>query len=116
MNQKKKTGCFDCIRSFFCFARVIKMCIRDRLIGVPTFAVIYALIRNIAEYLLGKKGMVTQTPDFASQENPIFQKVKYHESSKAPHSVVEVCDLDGQQPETEEQRNAYKLQKSREEE
>ena len=86
------------------------------LIGVPTFAVIYALIRNIAEYLLGKKGMVTQTPDFASQENPIFQKVKYHESSKAPHSVVEVCDLDGQQPETEEQRNAYKLQKSREEE
>lgn len=42
--------------------------------------------------------------------------MKYHESSKAPHSVVEVCDLDGQQPETEEQRNAYKLQKSREEE
>ena len=47
------------------------------LIGVPTFAVIYALVRNFAEFKLGKKGLKTQTPDFASQENPIFQKVRY---------------------------------------
>lgn len=77
------------------------------LIGVPTFAVIYALVRNMAEYLLGKKNMKTQTPDFASAEHPIFQKVKYHQSYQAPRSGVEVCDLDGQQPETEEQRNSY---------
>ena len=50
------------------------------LIGVPTFAVIYALVRNFAEFKLGKKGLKTQTPDFASQENPIFQKVRYHRS------------------------------------
>ena len=50
------------------------------LIGVPTFAVIYALVRNFAEFKLGKKGLKTQTPDFASQENPIFQKVRYHHS------------------------------------
>ena len=77
------------------------------LIGVPTFAVIYALVRNMAEYLLSKKGMKTQTPDFASQEHPIFQKVDYHTSYQSPRSGVEVCDLDGNQPETEEQRNEY---------
>ena len=31
------------------------------LIGVPTFAVIYALVRNFAEFKLGKKGLKTQT-------------------------------------------------------
>ena len=77
------------------------------LIGVPTFAVIYALVRNFAEFKLGKKGLKTQTPDFASQENPIFQKVRYHHSEQAPHTGVEVCDLDGQQPETIEQMTAY---------
>ena len=77
------------------------------LIGVPTFAVIYALVRNFAEFKLGKKGLKTQTPDFASQENPIFQKVRYHHSEQAPHTGVEVFDLDGQQPETVEQMTAY---------
>ena len=77
------------------------------LIGVPTFAVIYALVRNFAEFKLGKKGLKTQTPDFASQENPIFQKVRYHHSEQAPHTGVEVVDLDGQQPETIEQMTAY---------
>ena len=77
------------------------------LIGVPTFAVIYALARNFAEFKLGKKGLKTQTPDFASQENPIFQKVRYHRSEQAPHTGVEVFDLDGQQPETIEQMTAY---------
>ena len=77
------------------------------LIGVPTFAVIYALVRNFAEFKLGKKGLKTQTPDFASQENPIFQKVRYHRSEQAPHTGVEVVDLDGQQPETIEQMTAY---------
>ena len=77
------------------------------LIGVPTFAVIYALVRNFAEFKLGKKGLKTQTPDFASQENPIFQKVRYLHSEQAPHTGVEVFDLDGQQPETIEQMTAY---------
>lgn len=77
------------------------------LIGVPTFAVIYALVRNFAEFKLGKKGLKTQTPDFASQDNPIFQKVRYHRSEQAPHTGVEVFDLDGQQPETIEQMTAY---------
>ena len=77
------------------------------LIGVPTYAVIYALVRNFAEFKLGKKGLKTQTPDFASQENPIFQKVRYHHSEQAPHTGVEVFDLDGQQPETIEQMTAY---------
>ena len=77
------------------------------LIGVPTFAVIYALVRNFAEFKLGKKGLKTQTPDFASQENPIFQKVRYHHNEQAPHTGVEVFDLDGQQPETIEQMTAY---------
>ena len=77
------------------------------LIGVPTFAVIYALVRNFAEFKLGKKGLKTQTPDCASQENPIFQKVRYHHSEQAPHTGVEVFDLDGQQPETIEQMTAY---------
>ena len=45
--------------------------------------------------------------DFASQENPIFQKVRYHHSEQAPHTGVEVFDLDGQQPETIEQMTAY---------
>lgn len=58
------------------------------LIGVPTFAVIYSLIRNIAEYKLGKKGMKTKTPDYAAQDCPIFQKVDYHEGEMAPRSCV----------------------------
>lgn len=77
------------------------------LIGVPTFAVIYGLVRNLSEYLLGKKGMKTRTLDFASQEAHIFQKVNGHESYQAPHSCVEVFDLDGGHPETEEQYQAY---------
>lgn len=85
------------------------------LIGVPTFAVIYSLIRNLAEYLLGKKGMKTQTPDFASKEHPIFQKVNYHPEDQAPRSGVEVCDLDGRHPETPEQRHAYQAHHTEEE-
>lgn len=85
------------------------------LIGVPTFAVIYSLIRNLAEYLLGKKGMKTQTPDFASEEHPIFQKVNYHPEDQAPRSGVEVCDLDGRHPETPEQRHAYQAHHTEEE-
>ena len=86
------------------------------LIGVPTFAVIYSLIRNIAEYKLGKKGMKTQTPDYAAQDCPIFQKVDYHEGEMAPRSCVEVCDLDGKHPETHEQQAAYMADSSKEEE
>ncbi len=86
------------------------------LIGVPTFAVIYSLIRNIAEYKLGKKGMKTQTPDYAAQDCPIFQKVDYHEGEMAPRSCVEVCDLDGKHPETPEQQAAYMADSSKEEE
>ena len=86
------------------------------LIGVPTFAVIYSLIRNLAEYLLGKKGMKTQTPDFASAEHPIFQKVSYHPEDQAPRSGVEVCDLDGHHPETPEQQNAYRADSTETEE
>lgn len=86
------------------------------LIGVPTFAVIYSLIRNIAEYKLGKKGMKTKTPDYAAQDCPIFQKVDYHEGEMAPRSCVEVCDLDGKHPETPEQQAAYMADSSKEEE
>ena len=86
------------------------------LIGVPTFAVIYSLIRNIAEYKLGKKGMKTQTPDYGAQDCPIFQKVDYHEGEMAPRSCVEVCDLDGKHPETPEQQAAYMADSSKEEE
>ena len=86
------------------------------LIGVPPFAVIYSLIRNIAEYKLGKKGMKTQTPDYAAQDCPIFQKVDYHEGEMAPRSCVEVCDLDGKHPETPEQQAAYMADSSKEEE
>ena len=65
--------------------------------------------------LLGKKGMKTQTPDFASKEHPIFQKVNYHPEDQAPRSGVEVCDLDGRHPETPEQRHAYQAHHTEEE-
>lgn len=69
------------------------------LIGVPTFAVIYALIRNVSEYLLARKGMSTQTVSYASEQNPIFQKIEDHGSYEPPRTGVDVCDLDGKNPE-----------------
>ena len=81
------------------------------LIGVPTFAVIYALVRNISEYRLNKKGMKTQTIEYASAENPIFQKINDHSIYQPPRSGVEVCDLDGRQREAEEQQPAVNKQK-----
>lgn len=42
------------------------------LIGVPTFAVIYSLIRRVAEYSLRKKGMATSTASYASPDHPLI--------------------------------------------
>ena len=42
-------------------------------IGVPTFAVIYNIIRRIVNYRLGKKNMSTDTDDYASKEHPILK-------------------------------------------
>lgn len=51
------------------------------LIGVPTFAVIYSLVRDFAEWRLKVKNMATATDDYASQEHRII-----HKDSSPPHS------------------------------
>lgn len=51
-------------------------------IGVPTFAVIYSLIRNFAEYRLAFKGMETETVAYAAENQPIFQNAKKIKSKK----------------------------------
>lgn len=44
------------------------------LIGVPTFAVIYSLIRDFAEWRLKRKSMATSTDAYASPAHPIIHK------------------------------------------
>ena len=50
------------------------------LIGVPTFAVIYSLIRDFAEWRLKTKNMATATDDYASPEHTII-----HKDASPPH-------------------------------
>lgn len=50
------------------------------LIGVPTFAVIYSLIRDFAEWRLKTKNMATATDDYASPEHAII-----HKDASPPH-------------------------------
>ena len=53
------------------------------IIGVPTFAVIYMLVREMAGWLLQRKGMSPETRDYASAQAPIIykeEKVKTHKS------------------------------------
>ncbi len=50
------------------------------LIGVPTFAVIYSLIRDFAEWRLKTKDMATATDDYASPEHMII-----HKDTSPPH-------------------------------
>ena len=50
------------------------------LIGVPTFAVIYSLIRDFAEWRLKTKNMATATDDYASPEYAII-----HKDASPPH-------------------------------
>lgn len=54
------------------------------LIGVPTFAVIYSLIRRLAAYCLRKKGLPTDTEAYATAEHPLFQdsSVLTHETQQ----------------------------------
>ena len=40
-------------------------------IGVPAFAVLYALVRRAIENALRKKGLPTKTTDYSSQEHQI---------------------------------------------
>jgi len=42
------------------------------ILGVPTFAVIYSLVRGLVEYNLDKKGLATKTEDYASEDKPII--------------------------------------------
>ncbi len=44
------------------------------IIGVPTFAVIYSLVREFAEWLLTKKQMPTETDSYASPQHTIIRK------------------------------------------
>jgi predicted PurR-regulated permease PerM len=46
------------------------------IIGVPTFAVIYSLIREISEWLLRRKNLATDTDAYASPDQPIIHKDK----------------------------------------
>lgn len=50
------------------------------LIGVPTFAIIYSLIRDFAEWRLKTKNMATATDDYASPEHTII-----HKDASPPH-------------------------------
>lgn len=42
------------------------------IIGVPTFAVIYSIVRGLIDLSLDKKGLSTQTEDYASKDQPII--------------------------------------------
>ena len=57
------------------------------LIGVPTFAVIYSLIRRFAEYRLNKKGMVTETSAYASPYHQLIQESKRRESKRRESNI-----------------------------
>lgn len=52
------------------------------LIGVPTFAVIYSLIRRLAEHGLNKKGMATDTSAYASEHQPLLHTPKKPKKQK----------------------------------
>jgi len=52
------------------------------LIGVPTFAVIYSLIRRLAEYGLNKKGLATDTSAYASEHHPLLNATKKPKKQK----------------------------------
>ena len=66
------------------------------IIGVPTFAVIYALVREFSEWRLQRKKLATATSSYASPDNPIIQKAKspphtvpLTEAEMAPHEAEE---------------------------
>lgn len=44
------------------------------IIGIPIFVVIYQLIKEIAEHLLDKKGLPTETDEYSKEENIILSK------------------------------------------
>ncbi len=52
------------------------------LIGVPTFAVIYGLIRRLAEYGLNQKGLATNTSAYASAQHPLINETKKPKKQK----------------------------------
>ena len=52
------------------------------IIGVPTFAVIYALVREFSEWMLQRKKLATATSSYASPDNPIISKAK-----SPPHTI-----------------------------
>ena len=54
------------------------------IIGVPTFAVIYMLVREIAGWLLHRKGMAVATDAYASENEPIIHKEEKKKKAKKP--------------------------------
>lgn len=42
-------------------------------IGVPLFALIYIIVRRVVSYLLERKGLSTDTRDYASDSNPLIK-------------------------------------------
>lgn len=52
------------------------------LIGVPTFAVIYSLVRRFSEFCLARRGLATETATFASEDSPIIQFKKPKKEKK----------------------------------
>ncbi|MBP1582267.1 MAG: AI-2E family transporter [Oscillospiraceae bacterium] len=52
------------------------------LIGVPTFAVIYSLIRRLAEYCLRNRGLETETSAYASAAHPLLDSSKKPKKQK----------------------------------
>lgn len=43
------------------------------ILGVPTFAVLYGIVRGLIEYNLDKKGMAIKTENYASEDSPIIK-------------------------------------------
>lgn len=54
------------------------------IIGVPTFAVIYMLVRETAGWLLHRKGMAAETGAYASADQPIIHKEEKPKKEKKP--------------------------------
>ena len=54
------------------------------IIGVPTFAVIYMLVRETAGWLLHRKGMAVATDAYASENEPIIHKEEKKKKAKKP--------------------------------
>lgn len=59
------------------------------LIGVPTFAVIYSLIRRLAEHNLREKDLPTDTRAYASPNLPLMEESKKPKSSKKNNPPVQ---------------------------